>query len=100
MHEKPIRVEKPNIINSVVPEFFKFALLSIIIVAVVYVFYFSINLTDYVDLPAFENKYVLILFLTFTFIPLLFKALIHNFTTYYFYSTHISSEFNFIIISI
>ena len=95
--EEPILTLKPNMLNAIFPvilaNLFYAALLSSLIYGMTYVF----GRFNIIDIP---GKFIiaLVIFLSILIFPTCFYLLVLNFTSYDFFPTRVSKEFNFLVL--
>lgn len=95
--EKPLLVLKPNIVNALFPLFLRNFFYSFIIVIFLFGLSFVLKQSHIIDYPTRKIIFWLIFFLiAMLIIPLLFKLISLYYTKYYFFKSHVTSEFKFI----
>ena len=95
--EKPLLTLKPNIPNAVIPTLIKDLVYSFIFTAIIFVLIMAAKTFNFVTYPTKTIIFwLIIVLLFFTAAPLAFRLIkLHN-TYYYFFRTHVMSEFKFI----
>jgi uncharacterized membrane protein YdbT with pleckstrin-like domain len=95
--EQPLKVYKPNIVNALFPSLGKSVLISAIITVFLYGLSFVLTLVG-VNLPLTWTVFAAIgLFVIIALIPFLIQVISLVSISYYFYSTHVTREYNFIV---
>ena len=97
MEDQSLLTLKPNILNALVPTFVRNLFYSSIIVLILFGLSILLERLDIITIP---NKllWLLLLLLILAIIPLLAKIIVLSNTTYYFFKTHISREFELLMV--
>jgi len=102
MHEKydkPLFVLKPDLMNSLVPEFFFSSFRAAVLTGLVYAVFFFFGLFEKLDMAEYQKIiYPIVVVLVLSLPQLLYRGFILMMTKYSFYNTHIVYDFSFIII--
>lgn len=97
--EKPLLVLKPSIINAIIPVSFKYLFRSFFFTLALYSTLILIKIFGFIEISARQlfRRSLAVLFIIWI-VSLLIKMILLNSTKYYFFNSHILSEFKLIII--
>jgi len=94
--ERKVLLFRPNLINALVPEFFKNLLYSTIMSGSFFVLYYIFKFLGRIDYPVKSViSWLLLVVVVFSIFPLVTKLIILKNTYYHFYHDHLISEFRF-----
>jgi hypothetical protein len=97
--DRPFLILKPDIFNYLIPELLKNTLVVSPIVLLIYFIFVGILKIGIIRETSFGIIYPIVIVISIAaVIPLFIKSFFLQTTTYYFYSTYVVSEFNFLII--